>query len=197
MKKNILAFLSVLTITVFMSLGYTVSAYGLYTYHWTKDTTCSYSVGTDFTDSGKYSVTLADNQWNGISNRHVYIVNNNKGNSLTSATLNGVCDIFKAYMGTNYYLAATNLWYYTGTHHRSEGDIFVNVDYSIDATATSCPSDSYHLASIIAHEMGHLVGLDESYIDGAVMYYSLSKGTVRYTLSSDDISGYNAITWND
>jgi predicted Zn-dependent protease len=48
---------------------------------------------------------------------------------------------------------------------------------------------------MITHEFGHVVGLNHSAYNTAVMYPTFAKGEVRYTLSSDDISGYNHIQW--
>jgi hypothetical protein len=195
MKKIIFCFIFAFILSMFVS--YSANAYSILYYHWIDNTWCTYSIGNDISYQGAYVITLGDNQWNSISNSHVYMVNNGRGNTIKSNTQNNVCDIYKNNMGAGY-LAYTSLWYYPGTHHRGEWDIVINTYYPIDNSTSTCYSSSYHLRSMITHEMGHLVGLgDESSNTQAVMYYGLYNGDVRCTLNSDDITGYNNISWND
>ncbi|MGG0438981.1 matrixin family metalloprotease [Brevibacillus porteri] len=79
---------------------------------------------------------------------------------------------------------------------KKEADIMINVSHNISSTSPS--KSSFDLKSIMAHEMGHVVGLDDEtklkYGD-SVMYESLSTNEIRYNLSKDDENGYHTISW--
>ncbi|GMI78432.1 matrix metalloproteinase [Hibiscus trionum] len=51
---------------------------------------------------------------------------------------------------------------------------------------------SYHLETVALHEIGHLLGLGHSSIEGAVMYPSIMPGESK-GLHGDDIQGINAL----
>ncbi|SMB95800.1 Matrixin [Thermanaeromonas toyohensis ToBE] len=171
-----------------------VLAYSLEPYHWPKGTTWWYSVGSNFTSDGVYSITVADNQWNNISNRQVYLANSGTTNNITTETRDGINEIFKANRGSNSYLAQTTSWYNTLTGLESEADIVLNMDYSWSNDPVP-PPGFYDVKSVMTHEMGHVVGLGHSDVRSAVMYPTFADQEVRYTLDQDDINGYNAIPW--
>ncbi|KAK8572379.1 hypothetical protein V6N13_047980 [Hibiscus sabdariffa] len=51
---------------------------------------------------------------------------------------------------------------------------------------------SFHLETVALHEIGHLLGLGHSSIEGAVMYSSIRPGESK-GLHGDDIQGINAL----
>jgi hypothetical protein len=60
--------------------------------------------------------------------------------------------------------------------------------------STTTPAfNEFDVESVGLHEYGHIVGLDHSQYNWAVMWYSIANGEVQRTLSSDDIAGILAI----
>ena len=49
------------------------------------------------------------------------------------------------------------------------------------------------LVSIVTHEVGHFIGIAHSPIPSAVMYYSYALGSIKRTLTPDDIAAVCAI----
>ena len=99
-------------------------------------------------------------------------------------------------------LAATLTGYYstsiTGTcggltvDKVTDADVAFNLAYDYTTPAQGSCSSEIYLDSVVAHEVGHVIGLAHSGNSGALMY-----PTVAYcqdkTQSSDDISGRNAL----
>ncbi|WP_217556068.1 matrixin family metalloprotease [Paenibacillus sp. GbtcB18] len=56
---------------------------------------------------------------------------------------------------------------------------------------------TYDVASVFAHEFGHVAGLNHTGAGVAVMFYQLDSGTIKTVLTSDDLQGYNNIAWNN
>jgi len=73
-------------------------------------------------------------------------------------------------------IAVTSNWY-------DSGGRLTEADIQIDATlATS----DYNIQSALAHEIGHVLGLDHSAVISSVMYPYISRGTEMPGLDSDD-----------
>lgn len=68
--------------------------------------------------------------------------------------------------------------YYPGTRHRNDiaGDIHINnvIDWEFDVENVEKYSSSYHLFSVLVHELGHSLGLDHVSDKSAIMYPSTS-----------------------
>lgn len=87
------------------------------------------------------------------------------------------------------YLGQTTRRYEVNTGKVIEADINFNMRYPFGIGASS---SSYDLISVLTHELGHVLGLDHDSNKNAVMYYSLSKNTVkRNFLASEKNALYN------
>ncbi|KAL7090375.1 hypothetical protein ACP275_12G036900 [Erythranthe tilingii] len=60
--------------------------------------------------------------------------------------------------------------------------------WSVDPVA-----NTFHLETVALHEIGHLLGLGHSSIQAAIMYPSVSAGTAKIKLNTDDIQGIKAL----
>lgn len=96
-------------------------------------------------------------------------------------------------------LAITYTRYYTSTGNVVDVDTIFNkrVAWSWSNSSTCADTNSYDAANIMAHELGHWMGLDDHY-DAAyannTMFGYGSKGEVKKnTLTAGDIAGVNAI----
>ena len=73
-----------------------------------------------------------------------------------------------------------------------DSDIVFNSDHKFSAT-DRCPNDSYDIQSVLTHELGHSLSLNELYKQihaKKTMYWKENKGdTKKRTLDQDDIDG--------
>lgn len=72
-------------------------------------------------------------------------------------------------------IAVTTTW--------DEGGVITEADIQVDA---SLVNSSYNIQQAIAHEVGHLLGLDHSGVLSAAMYPYVTRGTDAPALDSDD-----------
>ncbi|MFN0147095.1 MAG: matrixin family metalloprotease [Dehalococcoidia bacterium] len=73
-----------------------------------------------------------------------------------------------------------------------EGDIVLGKRTRFSTVAVT-PQDSYDLRSNVLHELGHLLGLDHTDKEPAVMLPTLSLGLQRRTPTDDDVDGIRAL----
>jgi len=192
-KRTLIAFLIIFMLS--LSLGFTAGAYVLAPSHLAKNSTFWYSIGNSISDAGCYSIVVADNQWNGISGRKVYLAKSSTRNDQTTRTKNGTNEIFHQNLGGTGDLALTRCWATNGI--TIEADTALNTYYPLSNSVPPI-STSYCVKSLMVHEMGHWIGLDESNYDSmsqSVMSPTQKPGVSDYTLKVDDINGYYAIDW--
>jgi hypothetical protein len=68
-----------------------------------------------------------------------------------------------------------------------ESDILYNCSFSL-TNYPNIDKNSFDVESICLHEVGHIVGIDDSYASiGSAMYYSLNMGQSKRSLSIEDI----------
>jgi hypothetical protein len=89
-------------------------------------------------------------------------------------------------------LAATLTGYYTtltGDDRINDADIYTNTAQPLYSSRESGCSGEYDIDGIMAHEVGHVIGLGHSNVSGATMYPSVSAcNTGNRTLAADDIA---------
>jgi len=89
-------------------------------------------------------------------------------------------------------LAATLTGYYvtqTGDDRIYDADIYTNTAYQYYSSREAGCSGEYDIDGIMAHEVGHVIGIGHSNVSGATMYPSVSAcNTGNRTLASDDIA---------
>ncbi|MFW6050032.1 MAG: matrixin family metalloprotease [Myxococcota bacterium] len=93
-------------------------------------------------------------------------------------------------------LAVTVTTYDAHTGRLLDTDVFINPEMPFDLLPEDedRPRDRYDLASVLAHELGHVLGLDETDVPDATMGPEISRGEVHQrTLEPDDENGAIAL----
>jgi len=88
-------------------------------------------------------------------------------------------------------LATTTWWYNTTTGDILEADCEFDDAYTW-STATPTPVGAYDIETVMLHEFGHYLSLDHS-TPPAIMQPTVSSGTQRRALTSDDRNGCRVI----
>jgi hypothetical protein len=88
-------------------------------------------------------------------------------------------------------LAATLTGYYvsqSGDDRIYDADVYTNTAQPLYSSGESC-SGEYDIEGIMAHEVGHVIGIGHSNVAGATMYPTVSAcNTANRTLASDDFA---------
>ncbi len=84
-------------------------------------------------------------------------------------------------------IAVTQSIYQETTGRIIESDIILKDSILYSNTPLTTP----YIGDVLAHEMGHLIGLDHSSLPFSTMFYTLTRG--QSTVSSDDLLGKEAI----
>jgi hypothetical protein len=89
-------------------------------------------------------------------------------------------------------LAATLTGYYTtqtGDDRIYDADVYTNTAQPLYSSGETGCSGEYDVNGIMAHEVGHVIGIGHSNVAGATMYPSVSAcNTGNRTLASDDFA---------
>lgn len=89
-------------------------------------------------------------------------------------------------------LAATLTGYYvsqTGDDRIYDADVYTNTAQPFYSSRESGCSGEFDIDGVMAHEVGHVIGIGHSNVSGATMYPSVSAcNTANRTLASDDIA---------
>ena len=92
-------------------------------------------------------------------------------------------------------LAATLTGYYVsqaGDDRIYDADVYTNTAQPLYSSREAGCSGEYDIDGIMAHEVGHVIGIGHSNVAGATMYPSVSAcNTGNRTLASDDINAKN------
>ena len=89
-------------------------------------------------------------------------------------------------------LGVTRYWYSTSTGMLLEADVVFNDVVDLDTTGTP-DGHEIDLQTVALHEFGHWLSLGHDSEQGATMYPSLMPGTLKRTLSPNDIAGIGSI----
>lgn len=91
-------------------------------------------------------------------------------------------------------LAATLTGYYVsqaGDDRIYDADVYTNTAQPLYSSGESC-SGEYDVEGIMAHEVGHVIGIGHSNVAGATMYPTVSAcNTANRTLATDDVNAKN------
>ena len=89
-------------------------------------------------------------------------------------------------------LAATLTGYYvsqTGDDRIYDADVYTNTSIQFYSSRESGCSSEYDIDGIMAHEVGHVIGIGHSNVSGATMYPSVSAcNTGNRSLAADDFA---------
>ena len=92
-------------------------------------------------------------------------------------------------------LAATLTGYYvsqSGDDRIYDADVYTNTSQPFYSSRESGCSGEYDIDGVMAHEVGHVIGIGHSNVSGATMYPSVSAcNTANRSLSSDDVAAKN------
>lgn len=89
-------------------------------------------------------------------------------------------------------LAATLTGYYTslsGDDRINDADVYTNTSVALYSSREAGCSAEYDIDGIMAHEVGHVIGIGHSNVSGATMYPSVSAcNTGNRSLAADDFA---------
>lgn len=92
-------------------------------------------------------------------------------------------------------LAATLTGYYTtqtGDDRIYDADVYTNTSIQFYSSREPGCSAEYDIDGIMAHEVGHVIGIGHSNVSGATMYPSVSScNTANRSLATDDLNAKN------
>lgn len=92
-------------------------------------------------------------------------------------------------------LAATLTGYYitqSGDDRIYDADVYTNTSVQLYSSRESGCSAEYDIDGIMAHEVGHVIGIGHSNVSGATMYPSISAcNTSARSLATDDFNARN------
>jgi hypothetical protein len=147
----------------------------------------------DFAIETKCSICAAAETWTVLGDLELVYTTVDDHNITESPYLNDYNDISKDIEGSEAALAQTFVIQQNLLETAIiEADIEFNISYPFgDATINT---SVYDIQSIMLHEFGHLLGLDNvDYNSNPVMYQGVSLGATKRNLTIDDILGIDQI----
>ncbi len=94
-------------------------------------------------------------------------------------------------------LAATLTGYYvvqSGDDRIYDADVYTNTSIQFYSSREAGCSAEYDIDGIMAHEVGHVIGIGHSNVSGATMYPSISScNTSARSLATDDFNARNSL----
>ena len=135
----------------------------------------------------KTAISNACQQWNGAGQGTLVLKSSSDSSTTTYSLENGKNEITRGSRGSNTYLMQTRSYYYSSNLRCYEADVDINMSY---AWKNDGSSDAFDVGNAITHELGHLLGLDDSAYTDATMYGSAPLGeTKKRTIEQDDKNG--------
>ncbi len=187
MKRTKRLFTPIFTFAMIMVFSISVYAYSVDVSGGYNGLPYSFRVHTSFSDSEKTALSNAAKAWE-AAGKGVLASKSTYTNTMTSyAVLDGYNNVTRI-STTQDYLAQCTWW--TSGGKITEADINFNPSYSWSTNPTGAQFD---IQTIFTHELGHALGLGHSTSSTAVMKPTFSHHERLRTISSDDISGIDAI----
>jgi len=132
--------------------------------------------------------------WNALPNTPSLEVVEGRSSSRGADGVNGVY-LLDRWPFPDERLAVTVSTYVEGTGELIDTDILINGEMELavlDPEGTD--DDRYDLVLVLTHELGHVLGLDESEVVEATMWHRIGRGeTTRRELATDDVDGALAL----
>jgi len=185
-KKGLMMTLSILVLVAI--LGMSIVAYA-YTTTGQKIATGNYltfKLNSGFTSTSSTHFSDGVSAWNTASGRTLMSKSSSTHTSTNYPSNDSNNYVYRVDTGTGDYLGQTTWYYNSSTNITSEADININMHYS---WANSAQPGYYDTGSVFYHEQGHVIGLNHSATNAAVMYQSIAANTVKRTLTQDDKDG--------
>lgn len=183
--NRIVLFLTILTLACFLLPGRCL-AYSLCSYK--METSIWYKTSASFSPTTRENMRSAMRTWNALLPSYRRLCYSSETHTKVNyPSQDGDNLIYKTYMYKPRILAENMAFYRNG--YLIESDININSDQK---WTNGSMSGHYDVHTVFLHELGHTVGLYHSQYRSAVMYESISSGTVKTTLTDDDKNGVAA-----
>lgn len=136
------------------------------------------------------AINTSMDTWSNVSTADFDFVNSGSTTSKDHGNGDGVSIICFDNMGDNGVLGLNTMWYDPETGEIVDSDIGINTAY---AWSTTGEVDKYDLQSVVTHELGHSLFLDDLYsatdVDKTMYGYGDTGETHTRSLHQDDIDG--------
>ena len=138
------------------------------------------------------AIQAAMKTWTGVPSSSFHFVYGGPTTSTVRNPNDGINIIYFRKMGNKARVARNYVQWNKESGELYDSDIVFNTAHKLSA-ADKCPEDSYDIQSILTHELGHALILNElckQTHDEKTMYWKENKGdTKKRTLDQDDIDG--------
>lgn len=155
------------------------------------------NVNTDQVDNGdgteedfRQAIINAARTWNAVDGAD-FVLSYGGETDAEKTSYNGSNEIIFAHKGTTEPSGLARIWY-TLDYVIVEADIWINADYQWDTTGAPS-ADELDLQSVAVHEFGHWLALGHDDSGDAIMFSTVTMGTVKRDLHQNDIDGINFV----